>query len=213
MSNPFERVQAVWDRLKKSDLVKGTKCEPQDFIACETLLNLSIPVTEREINYTEVIRNLYRKDSDAFIEYLVAASSPELSLLCSDSRLITKCLGIESIAVIHWNQNTQKYIVRRTETSYEPHTPQPPPSGKAPVRPKKHDNKNKYDKNKYDKNKRTGDRTTSNRTKHDGESSNKPQSEKITAIKGIDVETMDEFIADLLKEPTSTTVTTCNPTE
>lgn len=110
--NILKRLEDIWQLLLKCDVVAYHSVGDPAVDEFRKILNNSVCITERETTVRESYRFMYRKNPQAFSEYITAIGCEYLSLV-ADGIFIAKMLRIMNVLHIQWSQSKNQFMVTR----------------------------------------------------------------------------------------------------
>jgi len=98
----------AYDNIIKCNLISNKVLTDDSVMEFQSLLNTSIPHTESDINYKEVIKYLYRKNPCDFYKLIISSRLKNI-VLWTESKCIVSHFGLRNIVYIKWDKDDVMY--------------------------------------------------------------------------------------------------------
>lgn len=98
----------AYDNIIKCNLISNKVLTNDSVMEFQNLLNTSIPQTESDINYKEVIKYLYRKNPCEFYKLIISSRLKNI-VLWTESKCIVSHFGLRNIVYIKWDKDDDIY--------------------------------------------------------------------------------------------------------
>jgi hypothetical protein len=97
-----------YSNIIKCNLIANKNINNESVAEFQDLLNASIPKTESDINYKEVIKYLYRKNPINFYKLIITSRLNNI-VLWTESKCIVSHFGLKNIVYIKWDKVESMY--------------------------------------------------------------------------------------------------------